>query len=244
MNKLSNDEYREYWEKIHKEYSEDFQAVCFPGKSKYFNRFFDRIQKFAMSRALKNEMMSGKNLLDLGCGRGRWLLYFARRGAKVKGIDLSDEAVAACKSKGFDCCVGSITDLSCFEEKFDYISSVTVLLHLPYEMKKEAIAQIGKKLNPGGKAILIENTWDDPAPHVYSWSVEQWDQEFEKNGMINVYTEGHLYSFARKNKLFSRKYMEEVAITLDYIIDFIMMFIFKGKKSTRSMQHILIYEKK
>ena len=111
-------------------------------------------------------------------------------------------------------------------------------------MKKEAIAQIGKKLNPGGKAILIENTWDDPAPHVYSWSVEQWNHEFEKNGMINIYTEGHLYSFVRKNALFSRKYMEEVAISLDYIIDFVMMFIFKGKKSTRSMQHILIYEKR
>ena len=52
MNKLSNDEYMEYWENIHKKYKEDFQAVCFPGKSKHFNRFFDRIQKFAISRAL------------------------------------------------------------------------------------------------------------------------------------------------------------------------------------------------
>lgn len=244
MNKLSDDEYRDYWEKIHKEYKEDFQAVCFPGKSKYFNNFFDRVQKFAISRAIKNENIKGKSLLDLGCGRGRWLLYFAQKGAKVKGIDLSEDAIGACKSKGFDCCVGSITDLSCFEEEFDYITSVTVLLHLPYEMKKEAIAQIGQKVKQGGKVILIENTWDDPAPHVFSWSVEQWNDEFEKNGMINVFTEGHLYNFVRRNKLLAHRYIEEVAVTFDYIIDFLMMFINKGKKSTKSMQHIMIFEKK
>lgn len=80
MRKLSIEQYINYWENTHRKCSNDLEAVLFPNKPVWFNRFFDRVQKYAISRYLKNVHISGKRILDLGCGRGRWLEYFSYRG--------------------------------------------------------------------------------------------------------------------------------------------------------------------
>ena len=138
---------------------------------------------------------------------------------------------------------GSITDLSCFQEKFDYVTSITVLLHLPYESKKQAVAEIGKVLGAGGKAILIETTCKDPAPHVYGWSVRRWKSEFRKNGMKCIYSEAHMFNFVRRLKIFQHRYLENAAIFFEYGIEFLLMQVFRGKESDAGMQHLMVFEK-
>ncbi len=97
---------------------------------------------------------------------------------------MSEKAVAICKRKGFLACIGSIENMGMFGcESFDFVSSITVLLHLPYDIKKKAIAEIGRVLKKGGKGILIESTWNDPSPHVFSYSVDEWNTIFEQCGM-------------------------------------------------------------
>ena len=87
MRKLSIEQYINYWENTHRKCSNDLEAVLFPNKPVWFNRFFDRVLQFVLipvlwsiSRYLKNVHISGKRILDLGCGRGRWLEYFSYRG--------------------------------------------------------------------------------------------------------------------------------------------------------------------
>ncbi len=41
-------------------------------------------------------------ILDLGCGRGRHSITFAKRGYNVTGIDLSEQAIATAKQKALD----------------------------------------------------------------------------------------------------------------------------------------------
>lgn len=241
MKKLSIEQYTDYWENTHGRCSNDLASVIFPNKPVWFNRFFDRVQKLAISRYLKKVNISGKRILDLGCGRGRWLDYFGDRGVEVQGIDLSQNAVRICRKKGYTCHQGSIEDLSILQGRFDYITSITVLLHLPYAVKEKAIEQIGRKLRVGGKAILIESTWDDPAPHVYSLSNEKWLALFRKNGMKLVYEEAHLWNFARRSGYFQQS--ERIAIAIDYMIDFLLMCFMKGKRGKKCMQHLLVFEK-
>lgn len=125
--------------------------------------------------------------------------------------------------------------------KFDYIISITVLLHLPYNVKEKAVEQIGKKLREGGKAILIESTWNDPAPHVYPLSNEKWITLFKENGMKLVYEEAHLWNFARRSSYFQK--LEWLAVAIDYFIDFLLMIFMKGKRGNRCMQHLFVFEK-
>jgi SAM-dependent methyltransferase len=104
-------DYRDYWLRAHSAEGRDLAAVCFPGKPLWLNRFFDRIQRHALRRALRDAGISpaGRRLLDLGCGRGRWLDFFGRgMGARATGLDVSPEAVRACREKGFDAREGSI----------------------------------------------------------------------------------------------------------------------------------------
>lgn len=245
MNKLSIQEYKDYWKNTHQGCVDDLAAVIFPDKPNWFNRFFDRVEKFAITRWTKGERMQGKKILDLGCSRGRWLDYFSQfRGGVVQGVDLSQKAVHICTKKGYKTYQGSIDDLSFLEDNyFDYITSITVLLHLPYDIKERAIEQIGLKLKENGKAILIESTWDDPAPHVFSLSNEEWITLFKKYGMKMIYEEGHLWNFARRSCFFQAKWMERLAIGIDYILDYILMFLMKGKRGKRCMQHLMVFEK-
>ena len=66
---------------------------------------------------------AGGRLVDLGCGTGRLLLSFARRGHRVVGVDLSAAmlTVAADKAKGAGLAVdlvrANLVDLRCLAER-------------------------------------------------------------------------------------------------------------------------------
>ena len=47
--------------------------------------------------AQKFGTFGGRQVLDVACGTGEWLEYFAARGARVGGIDLSAKAIAECQ---------------------------------------------------------------------------------------------------------------------------------------------------
>jgi len=47
----------------------------------------------------KFKAFRGKSLLEIGCGLGTDLLQFARNGAIVTGVDLSEESVALAKKR-------------------------------------------------------------------------------------------------------------------------------------------------
>jgi SAM-dependent methyltransferase len=188
LKKLDTDEYRTYWKSVHAGTPDDLAAVCFPGKSLYYNRFFDRTQIFALKSALEDVSLdlTKQTLLDVGCGRGRWLRFFQNKyGAVPSGIDLSEDAVRACVASGQDVRTASITEMPFANDSFDALTSITVLLHIPYNQKEKAISEIARVVKSGGYVILLENTWSrDPSPHVYGLSVDKWTELFQANGLL------------------------------------------------------------
>lgn len=72
--------------------------------------------------------LNGKFLLDVGCGSGHDIKYYAQKGAIVSGIDISKEQIAMTKkgSSG-DFTVGNMKSLPYDSEKFDVITSVYAL---------------------------------------------------------------------------------------------------------------------
>jgi 2-polyprenyl-3-methyl-5-hydroxy-6-metoxy-1,4-benzoquinol methylase len=98
-----------------------------------------------------------RNVLDIGCGRGEFLELMRIAGVDARGIDLSPESVALCRSKNLE---AEIADL------FAYLSAqpagalggifcAQVVEHLPPERLPEFIKLAARSLDPGG-IIAIE----------------------------------------------------------------------------------------
>ncbi|MCI0707109.1 MAG: class I SAM-dependent methyltransferase [Ignavibacteriae bacterium] len=249
MAKLTEQEYQSYWLNVHNKTPGDLEAVCFPHKPPYFNKFFDRTQRYAIQQFVEREQLPlhGKALLDVGCGRGRWLNFFHERyGTHVSGVDLSSEAISVCKSRGFNAFCADITKLPFENEEFDIVTSVTVLLHLPYPQKEAAVAEIVRVLKQNGTVILLENTWNDPAPHVYSLSLAQWEELLNRYRLRMIHKSAHCFNVARMhlpNRAVITPIIDFVSIALDYPIEYALMNFYYGKSSNRSLQHLMVFRK-
>jgi SAM-dependent methyltransferase len=94
-------------------------------------------------------------ILDIGCAAGGTLSYLAAWG-EAWGLDLSAEAVALCLAWGIDehrLVVGDAQSMPFFtDERFDLITAVEVLEHLP--QPERGLAEIRRILKPGGLLLL------------------------------------------------------------------------------------------
>jgi 2-polyprenyl-3-methyl-5-hydroxy-6-metoxy-1,4-benzoquinol methylase len=97
------------------------------------------------------------NVLDIGSGRGEFLEAMRSAGVGAKGIDLSEESVALCHSKGLE---AETADLFTYlanlpESSLDGIFCSQVVEHLPPERLPEMIRLCASRLERGG-VIAIE----------------------------------------------------------------------------------------
>jgi len=98
-----------------------------------------------------------QSVLDIGCGRGEFLETMRGAGVPARGIDLSEESVAACRAKGLD---AEVDDLFVYlsnlpESSLDGIFCSQVVEHLSPERLPEMIRLCASRLSRGG-VIAIE----------------------------------------------------------------------------------------
>ncbi len=234
-----------YWRRVHSTSFDDLAAVCFPDKPRYFNLFFDRVQKFAIDRFLKHENIQvvGRKWLDLGCGRGRWLRHLSTLGARVQGIDLSQDAVHHCRRLGFEVAQGTIDRLPFDSASFDFVSSVTVLMHLPPPARESAIAELSRVLAPRGLAVVLEATRDTNSPHVYDMSLSEWHNAFSARGLNLIHVSGHCLGLLRNSLPRWLPFRDCLSTYLDYPTEYAFMKACYGKQSERGWQHLMIFRK-
>lgn len=115
------------------------------------NRFNDLLDHFEQYR------QTGK-ILDIGAGYGFFLEIARQRGWEVYGVELTDEAVDYCKSKGITMYKGELHEVNLEPEKFDVIISIEVIEHInnPNEYLKEA----HKLLRKGGEFYVTTPNFD------------------------------------------------------------------------------------
>lgn len=101
----------------------------------------------------------GKNVLEIGVGMGTDFMNWARSGADLQGIDLTQEAVDLCKERlaleGLQAKVqqGDAENLPFEDDTFDIVYSYGVLHHTPDT--RRAIDEVYRVLRPGGSARLM-----------------------------------------------------------------------------------------
>ena len=113
--------------------------------------------------ALHNLFRSKKanKILDLGCGSGRHLVYFAKLGYDVCGIDVSPEAIKLSQEWLAD--EGLKAELHCEDMQhlpwpdnfFDAVVSVQVIEHNHLEHIRKIIKEVHRVIHPAGYFFAI-----------------------------------------------------------------------------------------
>lgn len=109
-----------------------------PLTKKVYNELLDEFEKYRKT---------GK-ILDVGCGRGWFLLEAQKRGWEVYGTEYSDTALEICKASGIKMTEGKLENNSFLENEFDVITSFEVLEHINNPM--EELNNIHKFLRKDG----------------------------------------------------------------------------------------------
>jgi len=139
------------------------------------------------------------NILDIGCGAGTLALYLSSKGHNVTGIDISTQAIKACKVSAKNLNLNTkfynkdfmSNDL---KEKYDLVIFSEVIEHLPDD--KKALKKIYKLLKPAG--ILLLSTPSIKAPLHRLGLTRKFDTEV---GHLRRYTKFSISKLIRDSDL-------------------------------------------
>jgi SAM-dependent methyltransferase len=108
-------------------------------------------------------------LIDLGCGTGRLLVPFARRGYRVLGVDLSEDMLAEAGVKAaaagveVHCLRANVVELDCLRDgSFDHAACLFSTLGMVSgaEQRRRVVAHVYRLLRSGGRFVLhVHNRW-------------------------------------------------------------------------------------
>ncbi len=109
------------------------------------------------------------SLVDLGCGTGRLLVPFAKRGYQVLGVDLSGEMLKVAREKAGAASLpitliqANLVELDCIGDNiFDYAACMFSTLGMISgpENRRRALVHMFRILKHGGKFVLhVHNLW-------------------------------------------------------------------------------------
>ncbi|HLO52325.1 MAG TPA: class I SAM-dependent methyltransferase [Kamptonema sp.] len=134
--------------------------------------------------------ITGKKLLDLGCGAGENSVYFAKKGALCVATDYSpgmvEVALKLAEKNGvkIEGCTANAMELEFPDNTFDIIYASNLLHHLPEP--KIAIREMHRVLKPGGKACFWEPLKHNPVINVYRQMATKVRTEDETPLDINI----------------------------------------------------------
>ncbi|MDD3170291.1 MAG: class I SAM-dependent methyltransferase [Candidatus Paceibacterota bacterium] len=116
-------------------------------------------------KKILSKLKTGKRLLDLGCGSGRFSIGAAQMGFNVTGIDITSQAIEAAKQKARELRITNVsflcedmTNLSFEGDVFDYIFCPRFSINAvaTFSKRKKAIEEMLRVTKDGG-TIFIES---------------------------------------------------------------------------------------
>lgn len=103
----------------------------------------------------------GRDVLEYGCGDGLNTVVLARRGARLKSLDISPELIEVARRRmsandihaDVEFIVGSAHDLPLPDESVDVVFGIAILHHLDLALSAREVRRVLRK---GGRAIFQE----------------------------------------------------------------------------------------
>lgn len=157
-----------------------------------------------------------KNVLEIGCGIGTTTVSFAKEGANITAVDLSDVSVELCRQRlnvyGLEGTVleanaEQLDETLITDKKFDLVYSFGVIHHTPNP--KKVIKQISKFIKPNGELRIMLYSLVSYKVFQIMHETNQWDLSKMRN-IIQEYSEAqtgspcsYVYTFDEVEELLS-----------------------------------------
>lgn len=206
------------------------------GSKEYFEEIAKR--KFLVEPHLPDfadfASMKGKKVLEIGCGLGAASINFAKAGAEVTAVDLSQKSIDVAKKNAESMGVsdkikfyqGNAETLSGFvpEEKYDLIFSFGVIHHTPHPDR--IVEELKEFLAPKGQIkimVYYRHSWK------VLWILAKYGKfKFWKlSELIAKYSEAQTgcpvtYAYSKKSarELFEQKGFKVNAVEIDHIFPY------------------------
>jgi SAM-dependent methyltransferase len=187
-------------------------VVCYAGAPLWLNQYHARTQTSVFQKLLRvvERPTPRGHALDVGCGAGRWSRLLRDHGFAVTGVDVQDVLLEANRVRfpDIEFIVSSIQEFDS-ETRFNLLSSVTVLQHLPFEEQEVAIRNLRRLANPGAHFIALENIRHQSA-HMFTRSRRGWIDLFAKCGFEAMTSIAYDYSPAARVPLATAKALKRL----------------------------------
>jgi len=154
---------REMWNEVYSK--KRFGGTWYPNEGVV--RFTARHLKRRVGIEVYDVKRDVRRILDVGCGNGRHVIFFAEQGFDVCGVDISKEAIEIANvwlaKKGLkgDLRVGDIEKLPFNDDYFDVVSSAEVLDHVPFLKAKKTLREIERVLALNGYIYITLRSTED-----------------------------------------------------------------------------------
>ncbi len=158
-----------YWDEKAKHSSSDSERV----------EWSQRTQKMRFEAFVTNHDLSGRSILDVGCGVGDLLKHLQRRGINCdySGFDISPEMVRICREKfpGVDFECGNFSNWNP-RRQFDY--TIAIGIHnIQLDGARKILERVTRKQFEMSKIAahisLLTDRYSGYAPHIMAWRVEE-----------------------------------------------------------------------
>lgn len=104
--------------------------------------------------------LAGRDVLDVGCGHGRFTRELAARGARAVGMEISEEQLGDARERSGPApvryVIGRGEALPLDEASMDVVMFMRSLHHVPRDAMAAALSEAGRVLRPGGVVYVAE----------------------------------------------------------------------------------------
>lgn len=133
----------------------DYISIIYNEKDRPFTQYPNKLARYL---SLRYKLPKGSKILDLGCGRGEFLIGFIGCGLNGYGVDQSTIAKSVCPEAEILHSDLENEPLPYDDNTFDAIFSKSVLEHFYYPEK--LVMEIYRVVRPGGLVITMVPDWE------------------------------------------------------------------------------------